>query len=189
MPILSNAFEKIEQLFEKIPYICVIYKKCMFKRAAAISLLLSANIILLAMAVVPHHHHGDAICFAGTHCMHGTDCGHGHDTTCDHREQDGSLPEHKHEHPQDANCCNVSEWLLPNVEPDHKHEHHCFCTDCDNNTDLFVAVLPDLSEPILQPTGLPLRQAPINETYLRIFVSRTLGLRAPPFDGTPIARI
>ena len=143
----------------------------MFRRATAISLLFLANIVLLAVAVVPHHHHGDMICFTASHC-----CGHEHDADGCHDEQQTS---HAHEHHGDAGCCNVEEWLLPNIEPEHKHQYHCSCSTCNN--DLFVAILPDLSEPTIQPVSLPFRQAPTTETYVCIYVSQTLGLRAPPF--------
>ena len=143
----------------------------MFRRATAISLLFLANIILLAVTVVPHHHHGDMICFMASHCS-----GHEHDTDCSHHEHN---PLHSHEHHGDANCCKVEEWLLPNIEPEHKHQHHCLCTTCNNN--LFVAVLPDLPKPDIKPVNLLFRQTPFEETYILVFVSQTLGLRAPPF--------
>ena len=149
-----------------------IINKFMFRRAVAISFLILANIVLLAVAVVPHHHHGDMICFATSHCHHGHD---GVDKSCCHH--DTQQPLHSHEH-SDANCCNVDEWLLPNIEPEHKHQHHCLCTTCNNS--FFVAVLPDLTEPTIPPAGLPFRQTPTTVTYLCIYVSQTLGLRAPP---------
>ena len=142
----------------------------MLKRATAISFLFLANIVLLAVTIVPHHHHGEMICFTASHCY-----GHEHDADCSHHEQQ---PSHTHDH-GDANCCNVEEWLLPNIEPEHKHQCHCYCSTCNN--DLYVAILPDLTEPNIQLVGLLFRQAPTTETYLCIYVSQTLGLRAPPF--------
>ena len=143
----------------------------MFRRALAISFLFLANIVLLAVVVVPHHHHEDMICFTVSHCG-----GHEHDTDCSHDEQQ---PSHTHEHHSDVNCCSIEEWVLPNIAPGHKHQCHCFCTACNN--DLFVAILPDFSEPNIKSVSLPFRQAPTTESYLCIYVSQTLGLRAPPF--------
>ncbi len=156
----------------------------MLKRTVAISILVLANIVLLAVAVVPHHHHGDSICFVSSHCDHRHDCGN--EGACSH--QDSPQPSDGHEHPYDANCCKVGEWLLPNIEPEHKYQYHCLCTTCDNGHDLF-AVLPEFQEPTIQPVYLSFRQTPTDDTILQIFAGRIHGLRAPPFDGTPITRI
>jgi hypothetical protein len=53
---------------------------------------------------------------------------------------------------------------------------------------LSVAALPDFSRPVIQPVSLPFRQTPADDTVLLTFVSRVHGLRAPPFDGTPVTR-
>ena len=145
----------------------------MFRRALAISFLFLANIVLLAVAAVPHHHHGDMICFTASHC-----CGHNHDADCSHHEQQ---PSHTHEHHGDAGCCNVEEWLLPNIEPSDKLSHLCFCTTCDSGHDLFVSIIPKLLKLPPQMENLPFRQAPFEEKYISVYVSQTLGLRAPPF--------
>ena len=140
----------------------------MFRRATAISLLFLANIVLLAVTVVPHHHHGDMICFIASHCGGN-----------DHSESDCSHDAEQPLHSSGANCCNIEEWLLSNIGSGHKHQCHCVCTTC--SSDLFITLLPDLSEPTIQPVVcLTFRQAPTNETYLCIYVSQILGLRAPP---------
>ncbi len=157
----------------------------MIKRIAAISFLVLANIVLLAVAVMPHHHHGEMMCFVSSHCHHNDGCGS--DQSCCHHDSQQSSKEH--EHSGDANCCNVGEWLLPNIEPEHKHQHHCLCTTCDISNDLFIAILPDFPKPTIQLVNLPFRQAPTDDTILQIFVSRIHGLRAPPFDGTQMTRI
>ena len=145
----------------------------MFKRAAIISLLFLANIILLAVAVVPHHHHGDMICFTASHC-----CEHEHNTDCSHDEHN---PSHTHEHNGDANCCNVEEWLLPNIEPNDKHAHFYFCVTCNSGYNLFASIIPGLPELPPQTECLPFRQAPFENTYISVFVSQICGLRAPPY--------
>ena len=157
----------------------------MFKRAATISLLILANIVLLAVTVVPHHHHGEMICFVASHCHHGHDCED--DEVCCHHNTQSSSPEHDHN--GDASCCNVGDWLLPNIEPENKHQHHCFCASCDNTGNLFVAILPDLSEQVSQPVNLPFRQTPTDNSILQTCAGRIHGLRAPPFDGTQITRV
>ncbi len=150
----------------------------MIKRAIAISLLSIANIVLLAMAVMPHHHHGDVICFVSSHCEGGNNCGYEHSTACNCLCcQENS----QHEHSTDANCCNVSHWLLFNIGHDQRSGYDYHSVVCDNDNDLFVALLPEFSEPDIQPVNLPFRQTPTTETYLQIFVSCTYGLRAPPF--------
>ena len=147
--------------------------KSMFRRVVAISLMFLANIVLLAVTVVPHHHHGDMICFTVSHC-----CGHEHDTDCSHNEHN---PSHAHEHHGDAGCCNVEEWLLPNIEPNDKHSYFCYCVTCDSGHDLFISIIPQFLEFSSQTECLPFRQAPFEETYISVYVSQTLGLRAPPF--------
>ena len=147
--------------------------KFMLRRAAAISFLFLANIILLAVAVVPHHHHEEMICFTASHCG-GHE--HEHDADCSHDEQQ---PLHTHEHHGDTNYCHIGKWLPPNIAQGHKCQCHCFCTACNN--DLFVATLPDFSEPNIKQANLPFRQAPFEETYISVYVSQILGLRAPPF--------
>ncbi len=146
----------------------------MFKRSIAIAFLFFANIVLLAMAVIPHHHHGEAICFVKSHCEQEDN----HDKACHY--QDNSQPLHGHEHSQDANCCRVADWVLTNVDVNSKHECFGHCATCGIDNGLFVAILPELQDLSVQSVRLPCRQIPVIETYLCLFVSQILGLRAPP---------
>ena len=145
--------------------------KFMLRRALAISFIFLANIILLAVAVVPHHHHGDMICFAAPH-----NCGQKHDADC----SDQHNPSHSHDRHNDATCCNIEEWLLPNITSGDKHNISCFCAMCNNGYDLFAFIIPGLPGLSPQTECLPFKQAPFTEKYISVYVSQTPGLRAPP---------
>ena len=152
----------------------------MFKRLIAIPFLLLSSIVLLGIMMVPHHHHGEAMCFVASHCTHDADC-EDHAACCHHDEHSSSQSSDRHEHSSDANCCNVEVWLLSNAEPGQKCEHSCVCATCDSKNIFPVAILPEIFEPDIPPIYYSFRQTPLNETYTRIYVSRALGLRAPPF--------
>ncbi|MDR1866551.1 MAG: hypothetical protein LBR08_13410 [Bacteroidales bacterium] len=142
----------------------------MFKRIISTLCILPVNLFILTLTFFPHHHHGEAICFVVTHCHHSEE-----NSAC----SDGQ--DKPHSHPDNAPCCTVTDWALPNVNESHRHAAADLCCVCACHH------LPQAVVPVAPPVKADIRETLFPELsafcpipYLQTFVSRTLGLRAPP---------
>jgi len=148
------------------------------KRAISLSFILLANIILLAHAVIPHHHH-DTIPVV----------------IISHHEHDRKAHEHHHHHDDNepVNSCDASDshahngfedCILANLFFRLENERQEFQTvNCDFGLLLWLSPLLSGYElpPIINDTGLPFRQHPLQPSYFTDYISQSLGLRAPPY--------
>lgn len=137
----------------------------MMKKRIYIFMILLAGITMATFSIIPHHHHGDSICFVNTHCEKVPDC--------------ENEPAHHHHH-DDMSGCELSDRIVPQTLIQ-KHDCSGLCSDCCGHIALLIAILPDLQEIPVSHTFLPFRQKPFINSYLLTHVSRSLGLRAPPF--------
>jgi hypothetical protein len=146
----------------------------MFKRTVGIGFMLLVNLFLLALTIVPHHHHGEAVCFVSAHCRHCV----GDVVECPLHGEEHDTP-----HSHDADGCSLSEWLLPNINEEQKHQAHgddlVYTVHDFPQTIIYLA--PDCPFNGHEGPLLLERPAFFSEPYLQVFVSRTFGLRAPPF--------
>lgn len=133
----------------------------MLKNKSYFTLLLFANIILLVHAAVPHHHHHDIeICF--THlCEH-------HDSQTSEQEESSSLHQ----------CCIDSIYF-----PAHNLKITGYPHNYNSEQALF-ALIPNSSniQNRVDQTVIQVQQNPYVPLFFSEFVSRSIGLRAPPFQ-------
>ena len=136
----------------------------MHRKALNITILLFASIILLAHTVVPHHYHEDTgLCFF-FHCI---------DSKEAHKHGDNDFHEHQHEGNPYADKCVIDD------------DYYALS---DNNIKI-TFVLPVLKY-IFENTishiclnsniAVCFRQRPCLLLFYPEFISRAIGLRAPP---------
>lgn len=132
------------------------------KRIICLSILLFANIILLVHVAVPHHGHGNLeICFSDHH-------EHSDSQTQEH--ESSAFPHH---------CC-IDHFYQPahNSVKITCRSH----TNCDCGQTLY-ALIPNAlyRADFVDKTQIHCRQNPYVPLFYSDFVSRSIGLRAPPF--------
>ena len=137
------------------------------KKAIPLSLLLLANIIMLAHTVVPHHHHNGVIVAIFESAGKSKYENHDHDHDYDHRHESNSASEK----------CALNEVYT-------RSDESSKIVSCQNSDpiprDIFVA--PGIINKLgfAYDYGIPFRQKPFIESRHYIFLSGSIGLRAPP---------
>lgn len=121
------------------------------KRAVAISLLLLANLCVLVHALVPHHRHDRVVVLEVLH-HEGADHDSGGCETCV-LDNAFTSEEIKRSHDQSCACCHAAVAVIP--------DGYC---------------LPDIHD----EGGEAFRPKPPVITYHDEYLTRSLGLRAPP---------
>lgn len=128
-----------------------------------------ATAILLAHALVPHHHHDNIACFASPAEEHQHDC-------CDTHEDHAK----DHEDHDEGEACLLSDLLA--VVP-----HYYKQGELNKETELFINSLLVLNTIVcgLSHDKTPLspeafRQQPYLLASFEMFLSQSMGLRAPP---------
>jgi hypothetical protein len=143
----------------------------MLKKALYITALLFANIVLLAHAAVPHHYHGNAgVCFI-FHCQDSAEAHH-------HNHHDSQ--NHQHEGNPSPDICSVDDvYTATNcIVKTACNNACCLHIECDCEHILHLLILdyftaPDFVDDVKVSCQL-------FSFYLTEYVSRSLGLRAPP---------
>lgn len=138
------------------------------KKVIALSILLLANIVLLAHAFVPHHHHENIPFCIGLHCID-SNLAHDSSSDCDpnnHKGNDSS---------GDCLIDNVytritnDRQVVDSSDNDYIQLPHfllLFCSDCCIR--------------ISNTEGRQIELKPYLYSYHTLFLTRSLGLRAPP---------
>lgn len=141
------------------------------KRIIAISFLSLATMIIVAHAIIPHHHH-DGIPMLLSSQMHKTMQERHHDCSCDDI------------HSQDDNHCHSNE-ECPIYDYSVIPENERIINASSNNdifqTFTFIVLLH--KNPIIEISeyrNLSFREKPYSESYHTVYITNSLGLRAPP---------
>jgi hypothetical protein len=143
------------------------------KRAISLSFLMLANMFLLAHVVIPcQHDHDTIICACFLTDFH-ADCAksheHTHDTDRQHHNDD--FPTEECPVDTDVDLYVRHAKIKPDVE---------FCFDGAVKYPVLSLFPMNPVVEITDPEGLPLRQKPCLLTGHTGYISRSLGLRAPP---------
>lgn len=141
----------------------------MIKRTTAIVFILLANLILLAHAVVPHHHHKKQVCLTNSHCineLYAYDNGTNHDS-------------HSHDGESNSEDCFLK---VPIVISSNqwKVDFKLYNTSDNSGLDDFHYNLFNNSAKLLIPVFSSFYYEQFPDNSYTIFVSASLGLRAPP---------
>jgi len=138
------------------------------KKAIALFILLLANITILVHAFVPHHHHENIPFCISSHCVD-SNIAHDSSTSCD---------PHQHEGNSSSGDCLIDNiytratndrQVLDSGDNDYTQLPHfllLFCSDC------FIKLSNTEAKKI--------ELTPYLSSYHTTFVTRSLGLRAPP---------
>ena len=132
------------------------------KRAISLLSLLFANIVLLVHAVVPHHYHADTgICFVA-HCQNSEEA-HCHDY--------GDVQTHQHDgNPSSDNCS------IDNVyAPANNKKVVCYQPTIKCDYEQIIA-----NSYFTANTAVSFQQKPYLPRFYSEFITRSIGLRAPP---------
>ena len=136
------------------------------RKVFSISILLFTNIILLAHTVIPHHYHEETgLCFF-LHCI---------DSKEAHKHENNDLDEHQHEGNPYANNCFIDDDYYAFSDNNKKITNTLTTLKCIfEKTISYIYLNNNIAVSIRQRPCLPL--------FYPEFVSRTIGLRAPPSD-------
>ena len=136
----------------------------MSKKALNIAVLLFANIILLANTVVPHHHHENTgMCFF-YHCR---------DSQEAHSHENNDSKDHQHDGNPFSDKCNVDDNYVP--ANNNKKVADCLpVVKCDYEQAIAYCCF-------VSNIAVSFRHKPYLPQHYSEYVSRSIGLRAPPF--------
>ena len=135
----------------------------MFKKAFSISILLFTSVILLVHTVVPHHYHEETgLCFY-LHCI---------DSKEAHKHENNDLHEHQHEGNPYVDICIIDENYALSVK-NIKNTIVLPVLKCIfENTNSYICLNSNIA--------VSFRQIPCLPLFYPEFISRAIGLRAPP---------
>lgn len=139
----------------------------MLKKITAYSFLIIANIVLLAHAVIPHHHHHQQVCIENTHCVD-DEFAHTHDSS-----------EHNHHHDgnnSDNSCYLKQAAVISSVQSKLSHS----CNRCPDNHHHDFIITPNFEFDEFHSFSAAVSCIPEISFTITSYVTRTLGLRAPP---------
>lgn len=133
-----------------------------------------ANFIILAHAVIPHHHHQQVpIYFLHGHHSEKADAHH-HDHDADKHCHDADA--HQHQSTTHDECIIGKDYV--------KTDNGKQISSSGNGQplpDFIVLFCLQAENETIELYGLPFRQTPYLLSFYTEYVSRSLGLRAPPF--------
>ncbi|MFH1001353.1 MAG: DUF6769 family protein [Bacteroidota bacterium] len=138
------------------------------RRKIALFILFFANIILLAHAVLPHHHHETYVCLFDKHSYHDNDSSE-EKTFCHH--------EHHGQNEDSADCLLKNLVVLPAKSIKQAFQSFTYTSDYHHFND-FLLNFDDERSGFLSSSN-HFQQFTEESSYLN-YVSRCLGLRAPP---------
>ena len=136
------------------------------RKAFNISILLFASVILLANQIVPHHYHEDTgLCFF-LHCI---------DSKEAHKHDDNDLHEHQHEGNPFADRCAIDD------------DYYAFSENSKKFSDRLPAIKCNFEQAIfyhcfINSFAVRFRQKPCISLFYPEYLSRAIGLRAPPHN-------
>ena len=142
------------------------------KKIILLSFLLFANVLLLVHAVFPHHYHEDTgLCFT-FHCR---------DSKEAHSHENNKPQTHQHEGNPSPDICQIDDVYTTanNIIKNTYKAACCEHIDCDCEQVLHLLILNHLNISDFG-TELPFQPKPYLVSYHTKYISRSLGLRAPP---------
>ena len=150
--------------------------KYSLKKTIALTCLLLANTVLLAHAVVSHHHHDEIlVTCAAAHCEH--DC-NSHDQHHSDEAQPVGECNDPYCHGSEEDCSLSKIYVRFSND---RQVSQLFDSECKPLPSLFVPFMVFPIPQIENTIGLPFRQKPYLISNYTNFISRSFGLRAPPY--------
>jgi hypothetical protein len=138
------------------------------RRKIALLSLFFANIILLAHAVLPHHHHETYVCLFDNQCS--DDCNAPEEKTYCHHE-------HHDQHKDSADCLLKNLVVLPAKSLKQVFQSFIYTSDYHHFNDFLLNFDDERSGFLSSSNHFPQFT---EESSYHNYVSRCLGLRAPP---------
>jgi cell division protein FtsL len=136
------------------------------KNKTAFIFVLLANMVLLAHAVIPHHHHQQQVCVESTHCLN-DEYAHTHESSQHNHHHDGSAD----------NCCILKQAVFITTVQLRLSDSNNTCLD--NHTLNFI-ILSDFGFDEFYSLSVIASCIPEISFTITSYVTKTLGLRAPP---------
>ncbi|MDR0795238.1 MAG: hypothetical protein LBE79_04185 [Tannerella sp.] len=145
------------------------------KKVISLSLFLLANIILLVHTVIPHHHHAnEIICFYDSHCENSQEA-------CANEYQDAQTGHHEHKRNASSEKCCVIDDSYTFTHNNLKTSCHPY-KKCDCGKKIFYSLISNVfySSDFVNDPEIHFRQNPFVPLFYSVFISQSIGLRAPP---------
>ncbi len=140
------------------------------KRIIAIGFISLATMVIMVHAIVPHHHHGGMpVPLSSEVCKTKHEC-HGHGDC--HDADDG----HSHDHSSEDCLIHDLYFRLENE----KQIKYLNVADFSQVLHFIIVFCEDLTFKALEYGNLPFRGIPYSESYHTVYITHSLGLRAPP---------
>jgi hypothetical protein len=136
------------------------------KRIIAIGFISLATMIIMAHAIIPHHHHdGIPVALSSEICQAKNEC-HCHDADY----------AHSHNHPSED--CNINDFYF-RLENERLSKSFNV-VDFSQALDFGMLFYENPILKVAEHVNLPFREKPYIESNHTVYITQSLGLRAPP---------